>query len=235
MDMELDFTGEFCVPGASGEKTEAHHMARYGFAGRYAKDKVILDIACGVGYSAPLFVAAGATKYHGVDINEKLVEHARNKYTSNRASFRVGDICNFNSGEKYDLIVCFETIEHVSDYRSALSNLFSLLKSNGLLLISSVNRLVTSPGALSIDDTPANRFHIHEFTPHELVNELRAVGFTTDESDIFGQSYQKKHSNKFVFKLIKKLSGKPSAKSMAKITPMKGRTPRYFLISATKI
>ena len=54
------FTGEYFVPGASGERIEADHMERYRFASRYAGEKAVLDIACGTGYAAPLFIEAGA-------------------------------------------------------------------------------------------------------------------------------------------------------------------------------
>ena len=46
---ELNFTGEYFIPGKSGERIEADHLERYRFACKYAKGKSVLDIACGVG------------------------------------------------------------------------------------------------------------------------------------------------------------------------------------------
>jgi len=91
-DIAVDFTGEFFVPGKSGERIEADHMERYRFACKFGQDKSILDIACGVGYSAPLLIQAGAVSYDGVDINEKLVQYANLIYGSDCVKFFVGNI-----------------------------------------------------------------------------------------------------------------------------------------------
>jgi hypothetical protein len=48
---ELVFTGEYFIPGKSGERIEADHLERYRFACRFAKGKSVLDLACGAGYS----------------------------------------------------------------------------------------------------------------------------------------------------------------------------------------
>ncbi len=89
-------------------------MERYHFACKLAKGKSILDIACGSGYSASLFLEAGIISYDGVDINEKLLEHANYKYanyayTSGRINYHVGDICTFNNGKTFDIITCYGT------------------------------------------------------------------------------------------------------------------------------
>ncbi|MDZ7625500.1 MAG: class I SAM-dependent methyltransferase [Ignavibacteriaceae bacterium] len=81
-DNVLNFTGEYFIPGKSGERIEADHLERYHFACRYAKGKAVLDIACGVGYSDAMFIEAGAVSYDGVDINEKIIQYAKNNYSS---------------------------------------------------------------------------------------------------------------------------------------------------------
>ncbi len=161
----LNFTGEYFIPGKSGDRIEADHLERYRFACKYAKGKSVLDIACGVGYSGPKFIEAGAVNYDGVDINENLIEYAKNNYSSESINYLVGDICKFSNNKMYDLITCYETIEHVKNYEDAIKNLHSLLKPGGLLLISSPNRTVTSPNALTLNDKPSNEFHTQEFIP----------------------------------------------------------------------
>jgi 2-polyprenyl-3-methyl-5-hydroxy-6-metoxy-1,4-benzoquinol methylase len=156
---DSDFTGEFFIPGKTAESLEKEHMERYLFASKYVKNKTILDIACGVGYAAPMLVEAGALSYEGVDINKGNIEHANRLYGSDCARFFVGDICTFDNGKVYDLIVCYETIEHIKKYRAALKNLHRLLNRNGFLIISSPNRILASPNALSIADRPDNKFH----------------------------------------------------------------------------
>ena len=186
-DNTINFNGEFFVPGKSGKRIEADHMERYRFASQFASEKSVLDITCGSGYSANLFINAGAISYDGVDINEKLVEYTDNLYGSGCVNYHVGDICTFNNGKKYDLISCFETIEHVNNYESAIGNLYDLLNKGGTLLISSPNRPVTSPNASSINDKPANEFHVQEFIPEELLSVLHNHSFSAGVGDIYGQ------------------------------------------------
>lgn len=228
---EIKFTGEFFVPGKSGKRIEDDHMERYLFASRYVEGKTVLDIACGVGYAAPLIIKGGAIKYEGVDINEDLVNCANHMYGSKYVRYHVGEISTFNAGEKYDVIVCYETIEHLRHYQSALSNLYRLLNSEGLLLISSPNRLVTSPKALSISDKPQNKFHAQEFTPAELLNELRAVGFPAETMNTFGQRYHKLYKNKYLMRIGQVVFGYAASPV---VTPMGDKNPRYFVIAAKK-
>ena len=147
--MSINFTGEYFVPGQSSSRLEADHLARYQFASRFVGGKSVLDIACGVGYGSALLSEAGALRVDGVDINEDVIAHARGSYASEKTHFQCGDIYTFSSSSCYDIIVSFETIEHVDDYNKALANLSRLLCENGRLIISSPNRCITSPKARS--------------------------------------------------------------------------------------
>ena len=228
------FTGEFFVPGESGARIEADHYARYRFACRYARNKNVLDIACGVGYSAPMMLEAGACNYLGVDINEDLVAYATEKYGSANAKFTHGDVSTFRHTRTFDLITCFETIEHVRAYREALKRLYELLDLNGQLLISSPNRPVTSPLAATLTDAPANKFHTQEFTPDELTQELLAAGFLVTEDSVFGQRHRILFSNRRLNQLCNRLFGDPSESASPDVRKLRGMTPRYFVIVAKK-
>jgi 2-polyprenyl-3-methyl-5-hydroxy-6-metoxy-1,4-benzoquinol methylase len=164
-EKNVDFTGEFFVPGISGKRVEADHFERYKFACQFAQGKSVLDIACGVGYSGPLFIEGGAESYDGVDLGEKQIEYAKSHYGSEKINYQIGNICTHTAGKDYDLITCFETIEHVEDYSVAIENLFLLLQPGGVLCISSPNRPVASPKAVSITSRPSNKYHTQEFTP----------------------------------------------------------------------
>jgi SAM-dependent methyltransferase len=231
----LNFTGEYFIPGKSGDRIEADHLERYRFACKYAKGKSVLDIACGVGYSGPKFIEAGAVNYQGVDINEKLIEYAKSNYSSERNNYFVGDICTFTNNKMYDLITCYETIEHVKNYEAAIKNLHSLLKPGGLLLISSPNRTVTSPNALTLNDKPSNEFHTQEFISEELLSILVKNGFIADSRNLYGQRQRKKvYRNRYYRKIIYTLLGNPDINKSPRVTEVKGLLPRYFIIVAVK-
>lgn len=231
----LNFTGEYFIPGKSGDRIEADHLERYRFACKYAKGKSVLDIACGVGYSGQMFIEAGAVNYDGVDINEKLIQYAKINYSSESINYLVGDICTFSSNKKYDMISCFETIEHVKNYEAAIQNMHSLLKPGGLLIISSPNRTVTSPNALTINDKPSNEFHTQEFIPGELLSILNKNGFAADRNQLYGQRQREKvYRNRYYRKIIYTLFGNPDIKKSPELTKVFDKIPRYFVIVATK-
>jgi 2-polyprenyl-3-methyl-5-hydroxy-6-metoxy-1,4-benzoquinol methylase len=230
--MNLQFTGEYCIPGQSPQRMVDDHMERYRFAAQFVNRKMVLDIACGAGYGTKFLAEAGALQAEGVDISAEVVDYAVCHYkTAENLSFLKGDICRYNTAIPYDVITCFETIEHVADHRQALQNLYALLKSDGVLLISSPNRLITSPRAKSVNDKPRNKHHVREFTPEELSAELVEHGFRV--KDIFGQRQQRYYRNKYLSALYTKLF-KPKERTSPVLSKIAKLAPRYFVIVAEK-
>jgi SAM-dependent methyltransferase len=146
---------------------EAEHLARYRWASTQVAGRRVLDAGCGVGYGSVLLSAAGAAQVTGVDISEAAVEQSARSAAGSAAasaSFVVGDLAALPFAEdSFDVVVCFETIEHVLDQERALDELRRVLAPNGLLAISSPNRDVYEEG---------NPFHTHEYTPAELRSAL---------------------------------------------------------------
>ena len=182
------FTGEFFVPGESGVRIEADHLARYAFAVRWAAGRTILDIACGSGYGTKLLATSGALRVVGVDISPDALSIAREGYDG-PAVFELGDINRYGATDSVDMITCFETIEHVPTATEALPNLRRVLRQGGVLLISSPNRRATSPRARSLNDRPKNKFHRREYVSAELRSELRAAGYVV-QPELLGQRLQ---------------------------------------------
>ena len=124
----LTATGERLIPELQqGELVHAEHLARYRLAARFARDRRVLDAACGEGYGAGILAAAGAKSVTGVDIDPVTVAHARQRYG---LQFERADIAELPyPDDGFDLVVSFETIEHVRDaarvleeYRRVLSD-----------------------------------------------------------------------------------------------------------------
>lgn len=161
-----DDTGERFIPeGWRGRLISIEHEARYRWAEALARDRDVLDVACGVGYGTSILVRAGARRVLGVDFSDEAVEQARNR-VGDPADFLVGDLLNLPcKDDSFDLITCFETIEHVADPGRGLDELRRVLRPGGVLLLSSPNRDVYIPG---------NPFHLHEYTPDELEDALSA-------------------------------------------------------------
>lgn len=230
---DIELTGERFIPEKSSIKLQDDHMERYKFATGFVEDKRVLDIACGVGYGSVMLLNSGASSVDAVDISSEAIRYALQNHISDGIKYIQSDIIHYKSEEKYNLIVSFETIEHVPDYRGALKNLADLLSSNGKLIISSPNRLITSPRCKSLNDKPKNKFHTQEFTVSELKNELESVGLAVNEV-VYGQRQQRYFSNRLLKNIYKEIF-KPGKKFSAKVTPIENKAPQFFVLIAEKL
>lgn len=84
---------------------------------------------------------------HGYDHSEPLLEMARAKKLSNVEFLQVDLNQPVPAAKRYDVVSCFETLEHVGNLPEAFANLFAHVTRGGLLLIA-VPVEVGSIGAL---------------------------------------------------------------------------------------
>lgn len=160
----LEFTGERFTPECVRE-IWYEHIHRYAFAAPLAVGRRVLDAACGEGYGSAL-LAARAQSVLGVDISEEAIEHARGRYRAfNNLDFRVADATALGQSltQQFDLIVSFETLEHVEAQEAMLADFARRLAPGGLLLISTPDKRVYS------DQTgQSNPFHVRELYEEEF-------------------------------------------------------------------
>jgi SAM-dependent methyltransferase len=109
-----------------------------------------------------MLAVAGASTVVGVDVDAAIVEHATARYGPH---FRVGDVSALPVGDdEMDLVVSFETIEHVPEPERALEEFRRVLQPDGLLLVSTPN------AQEYLEDNP---FHLREFSSEEFLALLR--------------------------------------------------------------
>ncbi|MBN1824050.1 MAG: class I SAM-dependent methyltransferase [Endomicrobiales bacterium] len=231
--MDIEFTGEYFLLGKTPKRIEEDHLSRYSFVRDIVKGKKVLDIACGTGYGSKMIAEYGASSVDGMDINPANIEYAKDKYRHPCVNFALGDICAIGSENKYDVIVSFETIEHVPDYKKALHSIFESAVQGGLLVVSSPNRMVTSSGLRSLEGKPYNRHHLREFTCEELSRELTNAGFEVDPGSYYGQRQRPLIRNKYIRYLYNKVF-KPDEKTDPSVKPVRNLEPRYFVLIAKK-
>lgn len=178
----MEITGERFIPGMDGQ-IELEHYNRYYFVINqlHLSDKVVLDIASGEGYGS--FLMARNAKYvYGVDISKETIQHASNNYKSNNLKFILGSTDNIPlDDDSIDVCVSFETIEHHEKHLEMISEIKRVLKKNGVLFIS-------SPDKLNYSDIPkyVNPYHLKELYYDEF-KTLVEKHFT--KSLFFGQRY----------------------------------------------
>ena len=161
-DHGLEATGERLVPERQhGELVYAEHLARYRLAAQLAPGRRVLDAACGEGYGAAMLAAAGASSVVGVDLDGVVVEHVRRRHG---IEAREADVCDlpFENGA-FELVVSFETIEHVREPERALAELARVCARDGLVVLSTPNA-----GQYLVE----NEFHVREFAHDEFVAML---------------------------------------------------------------
>ena len=126
------------------DKRREFHLARYKFALDYVPDKIVGDMACGTGYGTKL-LAQRAQKVHGVDCNIQAIQYAMEKHNAPNIQYTHAFV-NWMplNNEAMDVIVSFETIEHVENDVLVIKEFHRLLKPEGVLIISTPNNWGTS-------------------------------------------------------------------------------------------
>jgi 2-polyprenyl-3-methyl-5-hydroxy-6-metoxy-1,4-benzoquinol methylase len=167
-----EFTGERVIPGQVNDDLWSEHVARYAFARRYAQGKRVLDAGCGTGYgSAELAQSAAAVT--GVDISSDAIQYASASYPIPRLRFLESSCTAIPMpAGSFELVVAFEVIEHLPDYRAFLNECARLLTPEGLFIVSSPNKRYYAETRAA---TGPNPFHEHEFEAEEFVHELERV------------------------------------------------------------
>jgi len=148
------------------EKRREFHLDRYRFAAKRVQGRQVLDCACGTGYGAQLLLEHGqALRVVGVDIAIKAIEYARKHHLASSALYvcASADRLPFFT-QSLDVIISFETIEHVPDDRSLISEFFRVLRPRGHLIVS-------TPNQWPLEDTP---FHVREYDRKSFLRVLES-------------------------------------------------------------
>jgi ubiquinone/menaquinone biosynthesis C-methylase UbiE len=155
----MKYTGERMIPEYNqGDFIWAEHYTRYIFASQFVKGRKVLDIACGSGYGSA-YLARTAKKVFGVDISKETIGYAQKKYGSDNIEYLTGSAESIPlPDQSIDIVVSFETVEHISDYEKFLREIKRVLTPDGVLIMSTPNDTVFPEG---------NTFHTKEFSATE--------------------------------------------------------------------
>ncbi|HEY3782128.1 MAG TPA: methyltransferase domain-containing protein [Fimbriimonadaceae bacterium] len=163
---KLPWTGERMVPLASDPATQMYHWQRYQFFRPWYLGVTVIDAASGEGYGTD-YAATFARLATGYDISDEAVQHSVKRYPHSK--FEQADVCEVDYSLA-DLVVSFETIEHLPD---PVKFLQALATCKGRIVISTPNRKNHSPGN-KLEDKPHNPHHTVEWTPFEFAEIIKA-------------------------------------------------------------
>jgi GT2 family glycosyltransferase/2-polyprenyl-3-methyl-5-hydroxy-6-metoxy-1,4-benzoquinol methylase len=164
----MQFTGERFIPTEQG-RIRLEHYHRYAMVLEIIKEKTVLDVACGEGYGS--FVMADvARSVDGVDISAEAVRHATLNYKKPNLSFHQGSATKLGFADaSFDVVVSFETIEHLAEQAQMLAEIRRVLRPDGIFIISSPNRPIYSE-----ESGEHNEYHVKELDFQELDDLLRS-------------------------------------------------------------
>ena len=175
--MDTVLAPERIIPDETERGILAYHLKRYEFALERCADRDVLDIACGVGYGSEL-LATEARSVHAGDISAETVDYARIRYGSSGVRFDVLDAVRLALPDtSFDVVVSFETIEHLEHPELALAEFARVLRPGGTLVVS-------TPHVARTDPSPENQHHRVELSRTDLEALLRK---SFVDIEIFGQ------------------------------------------------
>jgi len=161
--------GERIIPEEFNSKEEYLLYLRHLFAYEFAKDTIsensfVLEVGCGEGYGTNL-LSQHSGKIIGLDVDKDTIAHSSGKYGAENCLFRTYDGVKIPYEDNtFDTVVSFQVIEHIQDDINYVSEIYRVLKRNGIFILTTPNRT----NRLKPGQKPWNRFHIREYYPEEL-------------------------------------------------------------------
>ncbi|WP_160173999.1 class I SAM-dependent methyltransferase [Endozoicomonas montiporae] len=207
--------------GIALEDIRLDHTVRYELAKKVIKeyfgDKQIsaIDVFCGNGYGV-YSLANDIKNLHitGIDGSQEAIDSA-NKYYSLPNTLFSYKLFPFKLPENiFDVVICFESLEHVEDDRLMLDNIFCSLKVGGLLLVSIPNQ--------NIHPLEKNPHHFH-FRHYKNSDFLKLLPNEFKVKKTYGQNvYKFSSSGVNTFELLQ-------SKDMELIPGVEGQVNIYLL------
>jgi len=175
--MELEKTVERIVPTTFKTREEYLLYLRHVFAYEQyidyltKADQKVVEVGFGEGYGTNKIALSGR-QVTALDVNKEAVEYARSTYGSPHCTFMLYDGKRIPFDDNtFDSACSFQVIEHVEDVASYLKEIKRVLKPGTSAYFTTPNRC----SRLQEDEEPWNPFHLREYSPAELEQQILAV------------------------------------------------------------
>jgi len=161
----------------------ALHVSSYRFArDHYVRPTdVVADIACGSGFAFGI-LRGHCAQYIGVDLPDNVAQiYSQGRYVGPEACYYGVDLNRdaLQLNQLSDVVISFETIEHLNNPVVFLRQLHNVLRGDGLLLLSTPINPDERPVVFKSD-------HVQEFSRRQVMSMLTQTGFRVQASYSMG-------------------------------------------------
>lgn len=167
MEKTVDYSLITEAPGLQATDEQlARLYQRYHFARKFAKDKDVLEVACGSGMGLG-YLAKVARKVVGGDIETKNVSSAEQYYKGRQhIDIELMDAHRIEWPDKsFDLVLLYEAIYYLKEAEKFIFEAERILRDDGVLIICTVNK--------DWEDFHSSDYAYKYFSPPELYDLLK--------------------------------------------------------------
>jgi SAM-dependent methyltransferase len=186
MQSTLADTGERIIPPSEEEVSFvfARHRFAYQYAAGFVKDCMVVDIGCGTGYGCRM-LAEHARFVCGIDYEYHALSYSQRNFGAPNVHYVQMNAIRLGLRRGFDVAVCFQVIEHLSDVDGFLSQLKRIVKPDGRILISTPNVPKDRQAR------PTSPFHESEMDSDQFGD---LIGRNFSDFDILGVVYERRNT-----------------------------------------
>ncbi|KAB2330701.1 class I SAM-dependent methyltransferase [Bacillus mesophilum] len=203
------------------------------------KEKIVLDIGCGMGDFAASCIKQGAKKVTGIDISSNMIMSANRRYKEVNLDFQNKDIEDFTTDEgSIDFISSSLAFHYIERFDELIQKISKTLKEDGILLFSIEHPFVTANKGFK-DRVVDSEGKIQHFVLDHYHNEgLRSQNWLVENVITYHRTFSTiintlTDHDLIVQRIIEPL---PTAEAMRKLPGLKKETrrPPFLIVRAKK-
>ncbi len=127
--------GQLAVAYGNGTHTKHRHTRYHDFfVERISPSDRVLDIGCGIGALAYDVAEKAGASVVGIDLNSNNIAQARQQYAHPRIKYCVGDVLQDLPGERFDVAILSNVLEHLPERPQFLRRLQSTVHPSRILI-----------------------------------------------------------------------------------------------------